>query len=65
MLQPLLYVIYPPPLPAQPWLAVALDGQRLMEATPFPTQEAAQRFLVTLEARTEAKRGYFVDHPFL
>ena len=49
------YALYPPAGPGLPWLAVVLRGDKPTDMFGCPGREAAERVLVEIRARTEAK----------
>jgi hypothetical protein len=51
------YAIYPPAEHGLPWLAVVLKGAKPIETFGCPSRAAAERILLGMKARTEAKRG--------
>jgi hypothetical protein len=62
-MSPLAYVVYPPPLPEHPWLAVVLDGERVLDIYTCPSREAAEQYLLIMHGRHEEKRGHFALDP--
>jgi hypothetical protein len=54
---PLAFVVYPPPSPEDPWLAVVLDGERVVDIYTCPAEEAAEQYLLIMHGWREEKRG--------
>jgi len=54
-MQQMTYAIYPPAEPGLPWLAVVLDGDTPTDTFGCADRDTAERVLIEMRARTEAK----------
>ena len=51
------FAIYDSPTPALPWLAVTLDGDRVVDTFACPSRKAAERVLESMRVRWAMKTG--------